>query len=147
MSEFAIQTAKQYNHVMITRHALTSIKWRGKDDKTLPVVNARSEGMTTEGKYVIDMSNSSWGENTISLHDHLVKFYLRKGKEISRDNKSETQTVTGCTQARCIDENGIQAIFYVHHHHGLTVHMSTLWRMIWMYFSCRKTKNCNAGAD
>ena len=116
VSEFAIQTAKQYHHVMITRHALTCIKWKGKEDITLSGVNTRSQGITMEGKYIIDMSNSSWEENTtMSLHNDLVKIYLQKGKEISRDNKSETQTITGYTRARCIDqEDSIQAIFYAH---------------------------------
>ncbi len=117
VSEFAVQTAKQYHHVMITRHAETCMRWKGMyEQEPLPKVNARSGGgMTMEGKYLIDISDSSWEEeNTMSLQEDLLKFYSRHGKDICRRNKSVTQTITGYTRARCTDDDGNKAIFYAH---------------------------------
>jgi hypothetical protein len=67
-----------------------------------------------EGKYKIDISDSSWEDRWIHLHQDLVSFYAMNGKAICRHNGLGTTTITGYTRARCCDDNGHQSIFYAH---------------------------------
>jgi len=56
IGEFAVQTARQYHHVMVTKHVETCLTMRStalNADETFNTV-------VMEGKYKIDISDSSW---------------------------------------------------------------------------------------
>ena len=81
-----------------------------------PDVNADAKFNTVlmEGKYEIDVSDCSWEDSWIHLHDDLVSFYATNAQAICRRNGLGTTIITGYTRARCYDENGHQSIFYAH---------------------------------
>jgi hypothetical protein len=72
----------------------------------------KREQIIMEGKYTIDTNTDWWEKNELSLCKELVEYYSQNMKEICRKNNSEK--ITGYTRARCIDEDGDQAIFYAH---------------------------------
>ncbi len=115
MSEFAVQTAKQYHHVMITRHANMCMSYRQINQHLGNHSEKRREQIIMEGKYTINMNTELWEKNELSLCKHLVEYYSKNMKEICRRTNSET--ITGYTRARCIDEDGNQAISYAHPHY------------------------------
>jgi hypothetical protein len=53
VSEFAVQTAKQYHHVMITRHANTCMSLR-QINQRVGDKSEKREQIIMEGKYTID---------------------------------------------------------------------------------------------
>lgn len=110
VSEFAVQTAKQYHHVMITRHANTCMSMRQINHH---VDNReKRDQIIMEGKYTINTNTDWWEKNELSLCKELVEYYSQNSEEICRMNNSEK--ITGYTRARCIDEDGNQSIFYAH---------------------------------
>jgi hypothetical protein len=109
ISEFAVQTARQYHHVMVTKHVLTCMTMRN----TALNAHATFNTVVMEGKYEIDISDSSWEYRWIHLHEDLVSFYAMNGKAICRHNGLGTKTITGYMRACCCG-NGHQSIFYAH---------------------------------
>ena len=111
VSEFAVQTAKQYHHVMITRHANTCMSLR-QINQRVGDQREKREQIIMEGKYTINTNTYLWEKNELSLCKELVEYYSQNRKEICRRNNSEK--ITGYTRARCIEEDGDQVIFYAH---------------------------------
>ena len=110
ISEFAVQTARQYHHVMVTKHVLTCLTMRNPDVNA----DAKFNSVLMEGKYEIDVSDCSWEDSWIHLHDDLVSFYATNAQAICGRNGLGTTIITGNTRARCYDDNGHQSIFYAH---------------------------------
>ena len=116
VSEFAVQTAKQYHNVMITRHALTCIKARTTDTEIdESTEEGRGNGTVMEGKYEINTSDTSWEENWSHLHDDLLQYYCRNKTTLCRKSgPGGGTTITGYTRGRHIDDDGDHTIFYAH---------------------------------
>ena len=116
VSEFAVQTAKQYHNVMITRHALTCIKARTTDTEIdESTEEGRGNGTLMEGKYEINTSDTSWEENWSHLHDDLLQYYCRNKTTLCRKSgPGGGTTITGYTRGRHIDDDGDHTIFYAH---------------------------------
>jgi len=113
VGEFAVQTAKQYHHTMIARHAYMSMSF-GND-----LVNDRNSSSDVhtsamDGKYSIDMASENIEETLSFLHDDLVEFYHDNWKEMCRRSGTSTTIITGYTRGRYIDDEGHQKIFYAH---------------------------------
>lgn len=113
VSEFAVQTAMQYHHVMITCHAHTSMTL-GYALVEAEHANGAVPSTIMDGKYKIDMLGEDVEEKLSFLHDDLVTYYRENWREICRGMGNATTTITGYTRGRAIDEDGNQTIFYAH---------------------------------
>jgi len=108
--EFACQTAKQYHHVMIAKHALTCLNMTV-SSKHDDVVISNSEKTIMEGKYCIDLTEDDcFHKNRMCLRLDLLEIYERDCDRIQNLNGK----ITGYTRARCIDRDGQQSIYYAH---------------------------------
>ena len=108
--EFAVQTAKQFHHTMVTQHAMTTIT---DNIRSLDMDMPRNETIT-EGRYVIDLSEESWEEKWSCLHEDLIQFYAQHVRTICRNAQSVDMKIIGYTRATIVDGEGDQTIFYAH---------------------------------
>ena len=113
VGEFAVQTAKQYHHAMLARHAYTSMSFGNAlvYDSNLSC-DVHTSAM--DGKYTIDMASENIEETLSFLHEDLVEYYHDNWKQICRRSGTSTTIITGYTRGRYIDDEGSQTIFYAH---------------------------------
>ena len=118
VSEFAMQVAKQYGHVMVAQHMKTCLEHRRLSTTNLGGCNSNEVQLgprtVMEGKYTINLSDEHLKEKMAFLHKDLVDFLLCNGLDISRRNEERRQIIAGYTRTRSIDEDGNQTIFYTH---------------------------------
>ena len=112
VSEFAVQTAIQYHHVMITRHTYTCMTLRNALVHSHHGTSGMLSTTVMNGKYTIDMFDENVKEKLSFLHDDLVEYYHDHWREICHGTGSTS--ITGYTCGRTIDEDGNQTIFYAH---------------------------------
>ncbi len=114
VSEFACQTAKQYHHVMVNHHALTSMNMKEllRDDEDNDGSDLRDR-IVMDGKYQIKISQDGVvTKNKIVLCSELLQMYTRDRELLQQNGNNEV--ITGYTRARCFDKDGVQAIYYAH---------------------------------
>ena len=113
VSKFAVQTAKQYHHVMISRHSYTSMSL-GNPLANSSILLSEIQSTVMDGKYSINMMTKNVEEKISFLHDDLIQFYHDNWREICRHSGTSTTIITGYTRWHYIDYEGHQTIFYAH---------------------------------
>ena len=108
VSEFATQVAKQYHHVMVSRHVYKSCI-----GETNRVTNNSGERIIMEGKYTIDITAGGVVDSASSkrLRPEMIRILERDRHDLVRGG---TTKLMGYTRARCYDSNGDQSIYYAH---------------------------------
>ena len=140
VSEFAVQTAKQYYSIMVTNRAMISV-----DNSNQNIVQAgkeireemfNDENIKFSGKYQVIMTvdkikqlgvdnilNVVWsdddkvkqGSKKYTLHPELIRVIHKKlDTLVSGRDLGGQVTVTGYTRATSINEDGTKTIFYAH---------------------------------
>ena len=126
IGEFAQQTAKQYHHMMMTRHAATCMRYEGlvrvgdlsecskKQTERKPVMDGKYEIDATE-EILTELLSSHMDNqiNRLGLHRDLIRVIHRDRNLICGTNGQKT-TITGFTRAGIYGDDGNKTLYYAH---------------------------------